>query len=517
MRICIISPAFIHKNNKYINVPMQHLGISYIASMLEFNNFNVEIIDSVQENLTTSKLNEKIEKEKYDAIGISTYFYNYMQVALLVKRIRKKNKNIFIFLGGYFPTFEYERILFDLLEVDCCVIGEGEITTLELMKNLDNRQAWKDVLGIAYLENGKICFTGRRHLIENLDELPFPKRKVFSREVPSPVLTSRGCYGRCNYCSAYGFYNTCIGNRVRRRTPENVVDEIEKLINNYNVDHIHINDDSFTIASKNSRKWFYKFYELIKQKNINVKFACDFRADEIVSARDIIEDFMQIGLYNVFVGIESLEQEQLDFYNKGLNVEHNIKAIEIIKELGLEFRIGVLLFDPIVTVDRIYKSLKIVDEIKLYEYGYMLNPISSYNPAIANIGTPLYDYVKAHGLYYKSNHNYHFKHDKTQLFYEILVDIEWSEEIRQLINRKYLFSAFQKTGANEKMNMIKIIFNDLFEIDLQYILEVCKEIINGSINQPSDAYALKVSSIARLKEIKNRLDQMEKEFNLSIK
>jgi len=509
MRICLISPAFIHKNNT--SVALQHLGISYIASTLESNHFNVEIIDSVQENLSILQLNEKIEKEKYDAIGISTYEYNYTQVALLVKRIRRKNKKIFIFLGGYFPTFVHETILFDLPEVDCCVIGEGEITTLELMQKLKNKQMWKDVLGIAYMNDGEIRFTGKRQLIENLDALPFPKRNIISEEEPFPLLTSRGCYGRCNYCSLYGFYSTCIGNRVRRRTPENVVEEIENLIKDYSVDRICFNDDNFSIASKNGRDWFYRFHALIKQKNINVKFLAEFRANEVVSARDIIEDFMKIGLFNVFIGIESLEQEQLDFYNKGLKVEDNVKAIKIVKELGLEFKIGILLFDPVVTIDRIYKSLKVIDEIKLFECGYMLNPISLYNTAIANIGTPLYDYVKAHGLYHKNDLNYHFKHDKTKLLYEILV--KWYEEIRQLMSRQYLFTAYKKVGADENLQIIKNIYNELFNIDLQYILEVCKEIMNGLIIQPTDADKLKISKIPRLKEMMITLDLMENELH----
>jgi radical SAM superfamily enzyme YgiQ (UPF0313 family) len=519
MRICLINPSILNENkinsplstrNKYFINPytLQHIGIAYIASVLEANQFETDIIECGHENLGINDVCKRIEGKEYDAIGISAYFYNYTNVLRIVKNIRKKNPGIFLYLGGYLPTFLYHDVLISIPEVNCCVVGEGEITTLELLQKYSNGQDWRAVDGIAYLQDQEVIFTGKRQLVSNLDDLPFPKRQFMSERRLLPVLTSRGCYGHCNYCGIYEFHKTCTGKLVRRRSSENVVAEIKELVASYNVEYITFNDGNFHISSANGRKWFHTFYSLIKEANINIKYLCDFRANEIVAAKDIVEKFVEIGLYNVNVGIESMAQSQLDFYNKTTTVEQNIQSLKILNELGLHYTMGIMIFNPIATVEEILETLTVFKDIRLYEEDYNINrPISIGSVVVATTGTPLYDYVVEQGLYAPNELNYNFKYDQTRLNYEIAS--EWSNDIAVRFNKNYLYYIAEDHEMHEEIRMLRHIFSELYRVDLEFMYALSKGILSRAIQDKSDAEKIKDEWSDSMDKIDQQLDLLE--------
>jgi len=127
-------------------------------------------------------------------------------------------------------------------------------------------------------------------MIEDLDILPFPVRTEINKEMP--MIASRGCYGNCSFCGIQKFYQKSYGKRarVRRRSPQNVVDEILYLVNNYGTKIINFYDDNFEIGTSSGKKWFDEFYSLMKENNIKVEFYCNLRANEIVKGDYFVED-----------------------------------------------------------------------------------------------------------------------------------------------------------------------------------------------------------------------------------
>lgn len=109
----------------------------------------------------------------------------------IVSRLKRHNKDIFIFLGGYLPTLSYTMVLNKIKEVDCCVLGEGEYVCLELIKALEYGNNWKEVKNIAYRENDIVHISSLAEPIKELDALPFPKRVVLNKMFV-PISTSRG-------------------------------------------------------------------------------------------------------------------------------------------------------------------------------------------------------------------------------------------------------------------------------------------------------------------------------------
>jgi len=520
MRVCIINPSTtsssddasaLSSRNKYLLNPytVPHLGIGYIAAVLEQNKYTVDIIECGRANLKVNDASLMIKEKKYDAVGISVYFFNYIYTARLIRKIRAHNPHIFIFLGGYLPSLSYREMLMNLDSFDCCVIGEGEITTLELMNRLRNNQPWHSVKGIAYKnEQGEAIFTGKRDLIDDLDSLPFPVRPFISERKVAAVITTRGCYGRCTFCGIREFFETCNGKVTRRRSPGNVIREIQDLVNNHGVQWILFNDGNFHIGSKSGRQWFDKFYRLVRGKNIKVNFLADFRADEIVKCRDILQDFIEIGLCRVNVGVESFLPGKLEFFNKQTSVEDNIKAVRIIKELRLKFTLGILIFDPIVTVDEILEYLNIVKNIGLYDDDYnILRPLSAGSNVIATTGTSLYKYVAANNLFERNENNYKFKYPRTELYYEIVK--RWRPRVNAIFNKSYLAVKAEDYKEYKILDEINKKCKQLFDIDYDFLYEVGTAVVQDNLDINGGERLINKRK-PLLNRVKNELDKIEK-------
>ncbi len=239
------------------NMPNPPLGLGYIASILRENGHQVSLIDCAIVKTPYSKLLSQIKEMTPDAIGITAYSAYYKDMIQLSRTL--KQLNIPIILGGFHVSALPELSLRQC-KADFAVIGEGELTTLELMNNWEDSEKRKQVRGIAYLEKGQFKMNGKREFIENLDDLPFPAwdlidprkypryphGRLMKRDCVASILTTRGCPYSCSYCASTNFW----GKRVRRRSPKNVVDEIEYIIDNFGIRDIHFWDDNVTLIKK---------------------------------------------------------------------------------------------------------------------------------------------------------------------------------------------------------------------------------------------------------------------------
>ena len=362
MKVCLISPSrdsktydtkTIKRYKYYTELNgLQHLGLGYLTSVLEQDGHEVYYLEMSLLSISINNVVEMVINNNVQAIGITTFFSTMKTLVKLVNILKSKCPDLFIFVGGYLATLSSDLLL--KRPIDCCVIGEGETTIRELINAIQTNKEWHNIDGLAYKENSQIIFTHKRRLIDDLDTLPFPKR-IFPEGFfnIACVVSSRGCYGKCTFCNISEFYSRCNGYSVRRRKPEKVVEEIKLLIEKYNVKIIRFNDDNFPISTNIDRIWFDNFYRLIKENDINVSFYCSFRANEVVASPDLVRKFVNIGLDDIDVGVESFVKEQLKFYNKGTTVEQNIEALKIICALGINFSFGHPIFDPRVSIEEI--------------------------------------------------------------------------------------------------------------------------------------------------------------------
>ncbi|MFA5364102.1 MAG: radical SAM protein, partial [Candidatus Bathyarchaeia archaeon] len=176
--------------------------------------------------------------------------------------IKSVNKDIVTILDGQHPSARPLECL-KHPGIDFVVIGEKEYTISELVETLEKGETknFKHIKGLAFTQqNGEPFITKPRPLIQDLDSLPFPARHLLPMQayfdavknnairgvINKPwvsMITSRGCPYDCVFCSVH----IVMGQQWRFRSPENVVDEIEQLVNTYNIKQVDFWDDNMAL------------------------------------------------------------------------------------------------------------------------------------------------------------------------------------------------------------------------------------------------------------------------------
>ncbi len=311
------------------------LGIAYIASVIEGAGNSVTIVDMGALGTTYKELGEELARLHPDVVGVTSTTPTIYEAVKCVTVSKQACPEAVTVMGGCHITFcpaETMRLCPDL---DIGVIGEGEATVVDLLDALSGKKSLAQVDGITYRDNGQIVRTKPRRLIENLDDVPFPARHLLpfdrytllNRKFPmGGMITSRGCPFGCTFCSSSRVY----GKRFRGRSPSNVVDEMELLVERYRARSIEILDDTFTIDKNRARG----IAEEIIRRGLDVSWVFGSRVDTI--APDLLHLFKKAGCYMVYYGIESGTDRILKELNKGITLEQVRKAILWAKRAGIE-------------------------------------------------------------------------------------------------------------------------------------------------------------------------------------
>jgi len=337
MKIVLINPSQRRIYGKLKPPVQMHMGLAYIAAVLQKNNHDVSIIDVDAEGLSKESLANKLKSECPDIAGITVTvptLSSSLNTANIVKESSPKTKVIF---GGMYPSIMPKTCL-NNEDVDFVVKGEGEETLVELLSILSQGKEPESVNGILFKTGDKITVNPDRELIKDLDALPFPERKLFkntSYTYPdslyaktAPIITSRGCPGRCTYCNAQSIFGTVF----RARSAGNVVDEIVYLQKEFGIKEIHIWDDNF--VTKKDR--VFAIRDEIKKRGIKVKFAFPngLRADFL--SKEVLIALKSMGTYSIAIGVESGSQKVLDMAKKGITLSRIEDAFSKAKQIGFE-------------------------------------------------------------------------------------------------------------------------------------------------------------------------------------
>jgi len=336
MNIMLINPSQAHVYGNLRPALQISLGLAYIAGSLRKQGHKVEILDIDLERINNQDIKVKIAGGDIRLVGITTTTPAFNN-AVFIARLAKEIPGVQVVLGGVHPTImPYECMRDD--SIDFCVIGEGEITIIELVRALENGADLSQIKGVVFKRNGLIINNPPREPIGDLDMLAPPARDLFPNHAYTypdsisrntvPMITSRGCFGKCNFCLT----PITSGGQVRFRSAGNIVEEIQNIIHTYGAKEIHLWDDNF-IASK---KRVYEVRDEIKKRGIRVRFAFPngIRADFI--DEDILKALKDMGTYSIAIGVESGNQRVLDLCNKTIKLEQIKKAVLLMKKYRIE-------------------------------------------------------------------------------------------------------------------------------------------------------------------------------------
>lgn len=372
--------------NDIAHTPLSSCLISgYVASLLQANGIETEILDAYLSRHSFSQMIKEIVEKECDILGIHLV-YSWEHTPRVLNMIDEIGSHVEVpvIVYGFYPTFAYEFILNSYPSVDYVIIGEPEITFLELCSRIKKGRAVNNVNGLAF-RNGKGLIVRRQKVIENLDELPFPLRtKEHLENCGGNILGGRGCYGNCTFCYINNFYGTeC---KWRGRTPDNIYQEVKTVLNCLSKKYIYLVDANFFGPGAEGQDRAESIAELLKGEK-GLRFGLECRVNDVQEKS--LSALACAGLKDVFLGIESGSQNSLQRMRKGTTVEQGERAIALLRKYGIEPYSGFIMFEP----DSGMQDLR--NNFNFLKSNNLLNRLSTtldllYHPQIVLMGTDSY-------------------------------------------------------------------------------------------------------------------------------
>jgi len=369
----------------------QPIHLAYLAAVLEDNEIDVDILDCSALGYGWKEYERVLEETSPDIVGVSG-ITPFLSAATKTVRIAKKvNPKVVTVVGGTHFTLNARQSLIDYPEIDYVVLGEGEITLLELVKALENGLDRSKVKGIAFRDGKRIRITPQRPLIEDLDTLPMPAYHklpmdkyqfvVWGPEI-CVMVSSRGCPFHCRFCTEQKIWRNC----WRGRSASKVVDEMELLNKKYGVKIIWFGDDCFNLNRKRNKQ----FLEELEQRRLDIRWYIETRVDTLLRDADLVPRMARLGLFHVLLGVESSSEYDLKYLKKNISLGETKKVVALLKKHGIIAHTNFIVGLPHDTRESIRRTIA---------FAKSLDPdVAVFVPLTPFPGTDLYDEMLSAGL-----------------------------------------------------------------------------------------------------------------------
>lgn len=323
------------------------LGLGYLASYLRSHGYPVDILDVHALKISPDEMINRVRKSGADIVGITTTTIGWPGAVEASELVRKALPKALIIVGGpHLSVYPEESLSFD--SIDMGVQGDGEETLLEIVQAIEQNKSIKNIPGTVVKDEGEVKVNRPRKWIKDLSSLPHPavdllpldRYKCLTVDKPFfTMISTRGCPYKCGFCS-----QIYCGDRVRFRTPEDLVAEIENYVKNYGAREIVMFDETFTIHEER----VLKICQLIKEKNLKFRWNIRTRVDTITEP--MLKALKETGCYGLHMGIESGSPRILEIMKKGITLEQVRWAFKLARKYGFitrgYFMIGYLDEDP---------------------------------------------------------------------------------------------------------------------------------------------------------------------------
>jgi anaerobic magnesium-protoporphyrin IX monomethyl ester cyclase len=377
-------------------------GFATVARFLEDDGHEIQVLDVYASDLIRTEVEDYLEQRSFESVCITGFASaNYLYVSWLAEEI-KKRYSVPVIVGGVLADHHFDLLL-SKGTIDICVIGEGELTALDLFRNIGNLSTVK---GIAYRHDGRIILNEPRDHIENLDSLPMPNFDLWEMErytntllyvhdqstmyesfdaaiQVSPeelcpnmtVLAGRGCPYKCRFCSRSYNY-------LRLKSIGRIIDEIKYLKDRYQIRAVHFADELLLV----NKKRVLEFCQEIKKLNI----FWDGQGRVNLVDKEIMLAMRDASCLSLGLGIESGSNQMLRAMNKGITREQNLRALREAREVGLHLKIQLMGGYPGETKETLAETASLLREAGL--------PPRRLNWCTPLPGSELYEEAKRQGL-----------------------------------------------------------------------------------------------------------------------
>lgn len=381
------------RRRTFISASWPPLGILYLATILKERGIEVSVLDQPAKGFTVEETVKWVQKEDPDFLGFTTYSSSSLTATRVSSEVKALNPSISIIFGGYYASFNANRILKNYPFIDVIVRGEGENTLVDLVNCLNKGGKLKKVLGIDFKEGDNIIHTPDRPLIDDLDSIPIPDRSLLDEKYHSiiagaktatkkftSIISSRGCVYQCRFCSCRKFAH----NIWRPRLVENIVKELQYLTSEGFKQFVFV-DDSFTL----NQKRVIKLCQQIRKEKMDIEWFCESRVDH--SSYEMLKESSKAGCKVIYFGIESANQRILDYYNKRITPQQSEKAVETARKAGIDLIVGsFILGSPDESKEEIQNTLEFAKQLSI--------DFPRFNVLGADPGTDIWNELKTNGI-----------------------------------------------------------------------------------------------------------------------
>ena len=413
MKIVLINPPQLFSKTQVAAGVVPPLGLLYLAAFLKQHSHQPILIESVIEGVNNIyginsdllcrglSFNEIISRipPSTGLIGISNLFsFAFPIVRLLANELKKAYPKVPIVLGGaHVSATPLETLASEA--IDFVVIGEGEVTLLELADKINDYQAWEKIDGLAYKDKFRTPFLNpRTKFIENIDSLPFPARELVplnkyynvseahgpSQDRWTPILSSRGCPFECTFCTSRLW-----DRRYRARSAQNILAEIEECLVKYGIKEFHFEDENFTL----NKKRILEICQGIKKRKLAIKWQTPNGIRASVTDFETLVAMKESGCYHITVAPESGSKRVLEqIIRKHQDLSQVTAVIEEASKIGLKTAAYFIIGLPGETITEVKMSIKYA--CKLARLGLDEVVFSGYIPLP---GSELYENLKKEG------------------------------------------------------------------------------------------------------------------------
>ena len=433
------------------------IGLAYKATAIKKAGFDLEIYDMDALRPSWEQVEEKIKNTEFDVAAMGCIVTGYKHIKKLCELIRK-HKQTQIIVGNSVAS-SIPNILMEKTKADIGVIGEGDVTIIELLKAIENKRPLESVKGIFFKKDGKILFTERREPVQNIDEFPILNYDLFDMEFyfqkgknlvtepypmefnkirVAPINTARGCLFNCSFC-----YHVFKENKFRFRSIESIGKEIKYLQEKYGVNYLFFSDE----LSFFSKERVNELADYLLNNDIKIFFEADCRAGLFQDTKEdleLIKKLKAAGCRNLGYSLESGDEEILKSMNKHIKISDFVEQSHVLRKGGITPVTSIVIGYPQETRETINKTFDICEKAKVYpSTGYLL----------PQPGTPMYRYAIEMGLI-KDDEEFLMKMGDRQDFTINFTKMS-QEEMENLVQER-LGKLSEKLGLNlDKDRLIK--------------------------------------------------------------
>jgi magnesium-protoporphyrin IX monomethyl ester (oxidative) cyclase len=428
MRILLLNPAFTSPKQAGYGLSFP-LGLGYLSSALKRVGHEVVGLDAAVESpprenapgifrfgLSDIELAKRVEAIKPDFVGISCFFSSRFPATLeTAKVIKNVDANIPIIVGGAHPSILPDRVC-SHSEIDFAMIGEAEEGLVKFLEAYKKREDFGKIDGLAYKRDGHVIVNPKTNYTANLDDLGFPDWEAFGLERYltlnkdrwglgygryAPLITSRSCPYRCNFCSVH----QVMGQKYRARSANNVLEEIEQLISRYGVNELSFEDDNLTY----DKDRFIAICKGIVERKMHVKWNTPNGVHVGSLDREAIEWARTAGCDSLNLAIESGDEFMRNkVIKKGLNTEKIYEVVHDCQMAGIKVNAYFVIGMPGETDKSVNNTGKLIRDLHFDNLSiFAATPIP---------GTRLYDECLENGYIKAEQFNNDFVSEKATIF-----------------------------------------------------------------------------------------------------